>query len=721
LQSWRSAGITGTADWTTLSVGPVDAADPQARWVVIELHVGPTAGQDITGAAVFDQVWLGRLPHFTLTANRPLKLYQPGEEVEVSCHATGLEGLDTGVHFELLDCRGQLLDSCDRTLHPIDGRRPAATAWKPAVPGAGFYRLRASLRSALQTVYARELSLAVVTPAARSTAGEFGWALPRGEGPLPLSALPGWLAQAGVGWVKFPLWHRQEDYQRSTDLAALCERLAAQRIEVVGLLAQPPEELWPQFGEGASPSAAEIFSAPADAWYPSLELVMTPLSMKVRWWQLGLDDDLSFVGDPRLEEKIVALQSTLDRLGPDVRLGVGWGWMNELPRAKPSTLRFLSMTADPPLTPQELGAYLEATRPAGQKRWATIDPLGRQYSADDRVAALVHSLVAAKVGGADVTFIADPFHPEKGLLAADGSPEELFLPWRTTALTLSGARPIGSVPLPGGSPNQVFSRGSDAVMVVWNDKPCRETLYLGDQAVAMDAWGRTVGSAGPTERTLEVGPLPTFVAGINEPVIRLMMSAAFERRQLPSVFSVPHVNALSVDNAFPQGAGGRFRIVAPEGWLVRPATGDFKLAAGERLVLPVQFTFPYDADSGPQRVRVEFDLAADRPHRFAIERTIEVGLGDVLIEATTHLEPNGDLVVEQRITNQTDEPVSFKCDLFAPNRRRMRTQIWNLPRGSDVKQYLIPDGQDLLGQVLWIRGEEIRGPRVLSRRITAAP
>jgi hypothetical protein len=273
--------------------------------------------------------------------------------------------------------------------------------------------------------------------------------------------------------------------------------------------------------------------------------------------------------------------------------------------------------------------------------------------------------------------------------------------------------------LPGGSPNQVFSRGGEAVMVVWNDVPRDEKLYLGEEAVQTDLWGRSLRLSGTAEQTIHVGPLPVIVTGINEPILRLMMSARFERRQLPSVLGRAHSNPLVLGNFFPQGAGGRFRIVAPEGWQVTPEVGDFKLAAGEELIAPVQIAFPYDADSGPQTVRVEFEIAADRPYRFSIERTMEVGLGDVLIEASTRLNEAGELVVEQRITNSTDEPVSFRCDLFAPNRRRMRMQVWNLPRGTDVKRYIIPDGQDLVGQTLWIRGEEIRGSRVLSRRVTA--
>ena len=78
-------------------------------------------------------------------------------------------------------------------------------------------------------------------------------------------------------------------------------------------------------------------------------------------------------------------------------------------------------------------------------------------------------MMAAKIHGAEGIFCPDPFDPERGLLEPDGTPGELLLPWRTAALLLGGARRVGTLELPGGSPNEVFSRGHDAVMVIWSD------------------------------------------------------------------------------------------------------------------------------------------------------------------------------------------------------------------------------------------------------------
>ena len=85
-------------------------------------------------------------------------------------------------------------------------------------------------------------------------------------------------------------------------------------------------------------------------------------------------------------------------------------------------------------------------------------------------------MVAAKLGAADAIFLADPFDVERGLLLSDGSPTEMYLPWRTTALALAGTSHLGSLSLAGHSANFLFTRADETVLVVWNETPTDETV-----------------------------------------------------------------------------------------------------------------------------------------------------------------------------------------------------------------------------------------------------
>jgi hypothetical protein len=756
IEQFRSTPLSGTSPWTRLRVGPIHATDDRAVRLSIGLQVASRDGQrhDIRGAACFDGLWLGRLPKLSISAGNGLHLFTDPGDVEITCDASGVSGADTAVRFELLDAVGNLVDQAEMPLRPAAqppeearaARSPASNedatvappddsttgsagaasgsvVWRPKLANHGFYRARVTMAGHEQVALEREITLAVLDPQPAPTRGEFGWTMPNGEGPFRLAALPGLMAQMGVNWAKFPLWHGERDMARSAALAAFDERLRARHIELIGLLTNPPEELRARFGHASHLQAADIFLADSEVWYPSLEPVMSGLSMKIQWWQLGADGDTSFVGDPRTPATIERVRRQLALLGPNVRLGLAWGWINEIPHVDRPAWQALALSAEPPLTSGELAAYLDSIKNSDARRWVVLDPLPHdEYPPATRADDLVQRILAAKIHGADAIFIPDPCDERRGLFRPDGTPGEMLLPWRTAALALAGSEYLGSESLPGGSTNHVFSRGRDAVMVVWNETPGQETLFLGEDAVQTDVWGRRRRLATQAGRqTIEVGPSPVFVSGINDPIMRMVMTTRFDRTQVPSIFGESHHNTLRFRNYFPVGARGKLRLVAPEGWIVQPSQVDFKLAAGEEVELPLELKFSYAASSGPQQVRLEFELTTDATYRFDVVRTIEVGLGDVTLDVSTRLNERGELVVEQRITNHTDQPVSFKCDLSVPQYRFMRSQVWELARGTDTQTYPLAEGGDVIGQTIWIRAQEIKGSRVLSRRYVAQP
>ena len=55
---------------------------------------------------------------------------------------------------------------------------------------------------------------------------------------------------------------------------------------------------------------------------------MSRLALRVRWWQLGRDGDISLIGDPQLNKRIESLRTALFRFGQDVRMGLCSDWDN---------------------------------------------------------------------------------------------------------------------------------------------------------------------------------------------------------------------------------------------------------------------------------------------------------------------------------------------------------------------------------------------------------
>jgi hypothetical protein len=568
------------------------------------------------------------------------------------------------------------------------------------------------------------VTIAVIENWPTRSDGEFGWSMQRGEGGLALSELARLASLSGIHWMKFPLWHGEESRDRVDDLMWFSDRLSSLGIEIVGILADPPPAIRDRLEITGPVVAANLFTRDPMTWYPPAESVMSRLSLKVRWWQLGRDDDTSFIGYGPIVEKLAAVKDHLDKIGQDVQLGFAWSWVDESPSGdEPLPWRFLSRTEQPPLTAAELVDYL-ADAPSGVVRqWVTVESLAEDsYSIESRAADLVRRMVSAKVAGASAIYYGEPIADQAGLLNLDGSPGELLLPWRTTAWNLSGAQYLGRLTLPEGSENECFYRNGEVVAVVWADTPRRETIFLGDGISQIDVWGRTTQPRrASAAHEIEVGPVPTFLVGASEALVRWQMSPRFSQERIPSAQGVPHPNSLLVTNHYPQGVNARIRIVTPAGWHVSPELIDLKLGPGDQWEQALEIVLPPGASTGLQPVRLEVSLMAERQIDFSLTRVIEVGLGDLILSATTRLNERGELEVEQRITSHSELPAAFRCSLSIPNRRRLRMQVFGVADGDDVRVYRVENGKELLGKQLSLRAEEIGGNRVLNYTFVAEP
>lgn len=762
LQTIVSRPVEATGEWQRVEIGPLTPANDQAARAVVSLHLGPTGNdQDLAGWAEFDDVRLQRLPRMSLTAESLTGLYTDPHSPEFTCHVSGIRIADPEVRFDLLDYQGQVLATHTTPLTDLDFAS-AATAWggtigadgisgkaswKPTVPGYGFYHLTASLvaRGNAESVLTSRRSFAVLRPLPPPQHSEFGWSLPATEEPYGYGPLATLLGQAGLGWAKVPVWYDPRDAARGERVSWFAEQVSIHGIELVGVLDQPPEELRQVFREPGRLPVATVFLEP-DLWEPVVSPVMTRLSLRIRWWQLGDDQDTSFVGLPQIETKVAEIKRRLEQSGQEIRLGVGWRWLYPVPPTPQGKLpwTFLSYYGEPALTADEMAAYVPGPgsdqvakyrtallAPAALKnltapqKWLVLAPLDRsEYDAPARVQDLVRRMLAARIHGASAAFVPQPFDDQQGLMNSDGTPGELFVPWRTTATLIGGAEYLGPIQLPGGSTCHAFGREGQAILAIWNDLVTTERLPVGDAVEQIDVWGRNVPPAGAperdaAERAVQVGPLPTFLTGQSAEIARWQAGVAFDNPRVASVYSVEQLIGLAVRNPFNQAVGGEVKLIAPESWGVDARAVRFKAAAGEvaKMALPVMLSA--EADSGPQQVRLDFELTAERSYKFSVYRTLQLGLEDVRIELSTKLREDGALLVEQQLINLSSKPVSFQCLLFPPGRRREIRQIIGAGEGPSTTTYILPRGAELIGQKLTLRAEEIGGPRVLKHAVTA--
>lgn len=741
LHTASSEPIRVAERWTDISIGPITLESVNASYAIIGLHVEPGKKADLRGTVSFDDVQLIRQPRIVVETNSRFNVYTDPSNIVVSCSVSGIHERNPVVRFELLDASKTRLGGSDEQLEGdlivdevsrasdwigADAVLPDAyegsVDWTPPIAdhGFGFYRVRVVVEGNQQKLMEHVVSLAVVRPFERNKQGVFGWSLPPDEKPLSYEDLLRLLPRVGIHWVKVPVWYRDGDDASGDRVLRLAEHLATSGIELVGVLDRPPADSDLARGLDANASIADVMSLAPEAWSPVLDPIMTRLSLRVRWWQLGSDRDTGFVGYPDVIERIAAVRKNLYRFGQDVSLGIAWHWTEETEDRCSKPWEFLQFSADPALTGKELADYLDGAANEATHRWALIEPLPRDgnYGLNTRVRDLVSQMLSAKIHHASAAFVPEPFNTNHGLMNDDGTPGELLLPWRTTAALLGGTTYLGQIAMPGGSENHVFRRSDGTVvMMIWNDRPTTETIYLGKNVRHISIWGsETELPTKDKKQVVFVETMPCFLIGLSEPVARWRMSVRFQKNRLPSVFGKAHPNMLIMRNPFPQGAGGYARLVTKDEWETDKDRILFKIAADEELQIPFAINLPSNASSGSQQVRLDFQFSVDQPYKFSVYRDIVVGMGDIKIEVSTHFDDDGSLVVEQRMTNRTDEYVDFRCFLSPQTRRRKRSTVFRLGRGQDIQQYRFRDGRELIGEEFQLKAEELGGTRVLIHR-----
>ena len=742
LESHTSRWFRRTVGWTKIHIGPVSISHPEVEQAKVTLLVERGEHVDLDGKVSLDDVWVARLPRMTIRTNSSYNVYTNPHDVAVTCDLSGILEKDPNIHFELLDASSHRLK--DQSIQ-LNGRLiteriskaseiahtsqskvngyEGSTVWRPPIKEFGFYRVKVSMQTKRGTLEERVISLAVVPPMNKNVHGEFGWSLAGDDIPLSFDQLEELLPRVAVNWVKLPVWYGKSEPERGEELVIFAERLAAKDIEIIGVIDRPPADIDLGKRTTGNVSIADLLMSDADhsSWLPSLDAVLTRLSLRVRWWQLGEDRDTSFSDFHNLEVEIGKLRGQLFRFGQDVQLGLGWPWHAMASSDQAATWDFQQLSATPSLTGEEMATYLSLPKRQGVARWAMVEPLPRgQYDLETRTRDLVEQMLAAKTHGAEGIFVAAPFDDQRGLMTDEGTPGELLLPWRTTASLLSGSKYLGQIRLPHRSENHLFeTTDGDVFMVVWNRQPRNEVLFLGDSIRVVDVWGReTTPKQEGYRQILKTHSLPQFILGLDPNIAKWRMKAQLAEDRIPSIMGHEHPNYFELTNSFNQGAGGSIELIAPTGWQILPRKLSFKLSAGERTRRPFQIVLPFDANSGEATLQANFKFTADRAYRFSIYRDIKVGDQDIELELHAHVNEKGMLVVDQRMINHSNDFLDFKCLLYAEERRTQKLHVFRLGSTYDMQTYLFPKGHELIGTKLRLHAEEIDGTRVLNHQIT---
>jgi hypothetical protein len=243
------------------------------------------------------------------------------------------------------------------------------------------------------------------------------------------------------------------------------------------------------------------------------------------------------------------------------------------------------------------------------------------------------------------------------------------------------------------------------------------SLSLGTEPVKVDLWGNATALARKGQDvTVDVGPMPFFLVGIDGVSAQIRASIAFDRPLVESSFE-PHERRLIFTNSTKDIITGMVRLRPPTGWSMTPSTFQFSIDPGKSFDRAVTIEFPYNSVAGEKTVTADFSLEGEGTGDFSVPLSLTLGLADVGTQSMA-LRNGKDILVQQMITNYSDKPIDYTAYAFYPEMPRQERLISGLEPGRTiVKLYKFKSVKFVPGAMVRCGLRQLEGMRVLNDEV----
>ncbi|MFO0922971.1 MAG: hypothetical protein U0905_10860 [Pirellulales bacterium] len=751
-----TASISGTTGWQRLQVLPIDITQSNIAFGQIRIVTEPKSKGAYKGLARADRIRVYKMPQLSIALNRPLHLFRVGDPIEVLCSASGLLSGVPNIELQLTDHHDTILqtqslkitritketqkipksDSQEKNKVPqprftSSRSNRANLGWQgtskweaPPLP-PGFYTLKCQLARTEEQSFSRQAHFCVL-PKEDLNPGDkrFGWSLRGIEDVIPMTQLPTFLQLSSIRGVKLPIWFNPNNHKTIEEHSWLIERLKNLDIDIVGVLDIPPVEdqrFFAQVGDITTESIWEQDSI----WKPLLDPVLSRACLEISHFQIGWDQERSFTGSTRLQEKIAGLHPQIELYGPSSKLILPWSAL-QLPRASTkSSFSTLQYFVTEPWTPSELRAFAKGNQQGDERIWVTIDGLSSErYKLSDRLQHLVETMIASIDSQIEKAWLADVLNPDQGWLQSNGQPGPMLVPFRTASQALHEKEYLGKLSLPKGSTCHVLFSASDAVMVLYSRIPKTEEFAFGPNAQAIDMFGRdipikTIQGGFGLEQSIEVGPEPIIVRGIDLDVTQWAMGIQIENSTIETTAGGRQPLRVQFANPTSNAVRGTLHVTAPDIFISSRQGVDFRIDAQNQQTIGCDVQLKPDAVSQRSRVRIDVDIHGNKNGRFSVYRDLKIGQEDIELDVNQQVDSDDNLILQLEFQNHTNRKLNFDCMIMLPDRPRERTQVLDV---RERKETLvgIKNASNLFGKTIWIRCEEIGSNRIVNQRIVVA-
>ncbi|GHT14131.1 hypothetical protein FACS1894170_10830 [Planctomycetales bacterium] len=745
----KSAAVKRANGWQKIVIGPVVAQGETLTAGLFAIPASPTSRQDYNVNVDFADFEIQESPTVSLETSTGHHFYYSTRDIDVKCSIQGLDPNQNTVLFTLEDPFGKVISrrECELLIGNFSAskfikiKNESATAkddelltatatWKNIpIRSPGFYRVRVKtpeeyvqqLKLPAGTFFedpldaTQPLHFVIMKRAEVLPHGSFGWNLD-GWNPKEIQdALP-ILLQSGIASLKLDSAALQSDL----DYLGLLNR-----FHLTGII------------RGLTPGRDATKSVNADAWGRALQPMLQKTSLTITDWQWSPDNDSSvadlfFAADGNVTPdgmlRFQALQQLFDPNDFGYNIGIAWDDHYELPNVSSiskitSRGIFFVFASDNRLSPDDVFEYLRPQFDAAAVQvplltatplTASVKPLPEDdYSLETRIIDFVERLVLLKVAGIDTIFVEEPAGEQTGVLTGvrnkngNGVPGVMYLPWRTTATLLADSPFIGSITLPNRSRNYCFGQSDGTcLMIVWNhkatsEKPTLEKLYLGNDVLITDVWGKQVLSEiNDFKHEILVSSMPIFVSGLDGSAVRLRQGFKTNVKSIPATPNQKNRITFTINNPLQRILSLQITPVPPRNgdWTIDPPVQTINIEPNTTAEGAFDLTLSPRADTGLQmfRYNIALDDRTSGTPMFEIFDHLQIGNPDISMEFTCRLNEKDELEVIQTFINNTDKKLTYDCRLSVTEQPVQKNRIIRQDFGSVEHVYTVKRGKELI-------------------------
>jgi len=493
--SARTKGVTGTSDWTCVSLDiPRETARP-VRWVRIRCVV---AGVALQGKVWFDEITLSPVPTLHVLAGDPDGFFSPGDAPRVRISLDTLipcAGRDYKLSAKLLAPGGATVMSRTIDIAPSDDFL-ADTEFELPLNTFGVYRLCVDLTSDGIPVSSSTRSPLHWPGAdsARDVSPDFG--VYAGELDRLTPRLTAMLLESRFGTVAFDPVGKSENPDNvpapaRTAVSAFA-LLRARMVQPVIVLEHVPETLVNKlFQERQLPGTGEVSWARVlcldpKYWTSELAAAISPLAGRTAYWQIGPVSGSAVSADD-LTRAVRQLRRALAPLSYHPKIGVTLdGTEADEFLAALKGCDFAAVEGAPRTeTERELSARIARLKSVAREVWVTVPVPGEEGKPGSAAAELIRRAIRARASGADRVM----FRPLVGGLldAAEGGRETMSAA-ATLVRELGGKEFVGTL---ANNPHLFLFLGASGARLAAIPSPdgVPDIAYLGKTPVRIDLDG----------------------------------------------------------------------------------------------------------------------------------------------------------------------------------------------------------------------------------------